>query len=482
MNIENIKNKKIAMVFGKSIEGCGVQRGGVEMQMWCHKNNITFDIFSYDERTFNKDRVNGHGAKNVMSFMEEDLVKTREQLEQYDVVIFNSYPSPKNENSAIYGFYFELVKKLKNPIKVGMMHELNKTNIDKIPYLVGMMNECDVLYNFTEKSWFSQTISNLLPSKKLGARMNKFTMWFNFDEFESFRNEIPLAQKKRELLYASRWTTSKVPRRVLDMAPLLDKTHIAGKLIGIERSIGAKTDIFDHPNCIDCTGKEIKPAVDTSCRGVEVYGPFVRSDGLKQLQNSLFGCSFYRLPKDADGYGDRMEYAMIEIIAAGAIPVFDAHWADNNRTLDGRAYSEIPYACVISHEDKLQETVDELVKISLDEDLQKKYFDTSYEIVKNEFDVNLVLPRMLSHIISVGKDINKYENDNDLILAITQNEKFSELYSEYTARKDVVVLGIRELTNNIFAIIDGKKEKEIKTWKTKKIKPEIEVSDDLFSF
>lgn len=459
--MDKLKNKKFALIFGQSIEGCGVTRTGSEMWYWCKKNNIDFTIYSYDERIYN--RRNAH-EMDFKSFTMENIEETLNELNQYDVVMFNSYPSNKFSKESIMSFYNDLVKKI-TTIKVGFMHELNKTNIDKVPYLIGIMNEMDLIYNFGEETWFSQTISKVLPSKKVGERVKKFTMWFNFDQLEKYRNK-PLYEKEKKLLYIGRWTTMKDPRRVLDLGPGLKEKGIVAELIGIERSIGAKFDIFEHPNCIDRTGKEEKYISPNAC--VPVYGTYIRNEGMETLSNSLFGCSFYRLPKEPEAYGDRMEYTMIEIIATGCIPVFDEHWAKHNFRKNGISYYDTPFSGIYSNKEDLESTIDTLYAVSLDEDLQKKYFETSYQIVKEEFDANVVLPEMFSYMLSIGKDNGKFKSDEDLIKNVVKPSNVDDFLKLYNQYKDdeIVVLGIRELyTNNIFCILDGKKEKEIQKFK-----------------
>lgn len=468
MNLNNLKDKKIALVFGQSIEGCGVTRNGSEMWAWCKKNNLNFTIFSYDERTYN--RRDAHEMEFV-SFKREDIEETVKDLNTYDMVLFNSYPSNKFNKESIMDFYHKLVKNI-TTIKVGFMHELNKANIDKIPYILGIMNEMDIIYNFSEDTWFSNTIAKILPSKKIGERIKKFTMWFNFDDLDEIRERVQLEDKDCKLMYLGRWTTMKDPRRVLDMGKELVDNNIGCKLLGIERSIGAKFDIFEHPNCIDMTGKEPKYISEDAC--VPVHGTYVRNEGMEEMAKSLFGCSFYRMPKDPKGYGDRMEYTQIEIIAVGSIPVFDKHWGENNFRRNGQSYLDTPYSAIYSDKENLQETIDTLIKVSKDKELQNKIRETSYKIVKEEFDANIVLPEMFNYILSVGKDTNKFKNEEKLIKTLIHEdfiEEFMDLYNKEVENNEIPVLGIRELyENNILSVLDGKKEKEIKVFKKSRLK------------
>ncbi|AEO93565.1 alpha-glucosyltransferase [Bacillus phage G] len=467
--MKTYKEAKIALIMGQSIEGCGVTRNAAEMFQWSKKAGVKFDIYSYDERMYN--RRDAH-EMDFISFTRENINSTVEKLNQYDIVMFNSYPSNKFEKQAIIDFYEKVIKGV-TTIKVGFMHELNKTNIDKIPYLVGIMNEMDVIYNFGEETWFSQTISDLLPSKEIGKRTKKFTMWFNFEDLENnYRNKYSLDDKSKKLVYCSRWTTMKGPRRVLDLAPMLavKDPEFKAELKGIERSIGAKFDIFDHPNTLDCTGRTPDP---NSTGTVPVYGPYIREEGIDFMAKNLFIASFYRMPKAIQDYGDRMEYSQIESIAVGSIPVFDTNWGENNRTLDGQRYIDVPYSAIYSDEKDLEGTVEKLIEVANNKELQEKYRETSYKIAKQEFDANIVLPKMFNEILAIGKDTNKFKSEKDILQNLIEPdfyEEFLDLYEEYTNKNEIVVLGIRELTNNIFCILDGKKEQQIKAFKKSKRK------------
>jgi hypothetical protein len=292
-------------------------------------------------------------------------------------------------------------------------------------------------------------------------------MWLNFDdETEDLRNNIQLQDKTKELLYLGRWTTMKDPRRVLELGPSLRQIGIPGRLLGIERSIGAKSDIFDHPNTLDLTGKNPSGNPD----GVPVHGPYVRHEGLERMANTLFGCSFYRMPKDPDGYGDRMEYAQIEIIAVGSLPVFDLHWAENNRLKTGERYIDVPYSGIYSNKADLPHTIEQLREIKGSLDLQKKIRDTSYEIIRTEYDAEHVLPEMFEHVLSLGKDTEKFSSLDEMLLHITKSEDFVRAYNEQKDNGELVALGLGELSDCKIAVFKDKRREEIATFKPSKSK------------
>lgn len=459
--MEDLKNKKIALIFGLSIEGAGATRNGSEMQYWCEKNGIHFKIFSYDESQFI--REDAHKIKYT-KFNRHNLQEVVDELNTYDIVMFNTYPFPKVGQEAYENFYHNFVKKIKT-LKVGFMHEINKVIIDKIPYIIGIMNEMDIIYTFGVDTWFSKNTAKLLPSKKPNERIRKFTMWFNFDLLEHYRKEVRLEDKEKKMLYLGRFVTTKDVPRVLDLGALLLKKDPEFKTVvrGIDASIGAKVSVLDHPYAINKVTKTEKTN-SNSC--VPVYGPYIRDEGMKEMAHSLFGVSFWNMAKRGpEEYGDRMEYTQIETIAVGTIPVFDKHWGEHNRTIDGTRYIDIPYSAIYCDKNNLEETADKLIEIANDIKLQNKYRETSYEIAVREFDANKVLPKMFREMLEIGKDNDKYQSDDELLLAITSSEEFVKEAKELAKKGETVVYGYRELPNRILAVTNGTKQKDIKRFK-----------------
>ena len=60
-------------------------------------------------------------------------------------------------------------------------------------------------------------------------------------------------------------------------------------LHGIERSIGAKFDIIDHPNSVYDLNFN---GYDWDVDGVPTFGPYDYADGMELISKSLFALSF----------------------------------------------------------------------------------------------------------------------------------------------------------------------------------------------
>ena len=453
---------KIAMMFGKGLDGCGVQRGGVEFQNWAEKNGIQFDIYSLVERTFA--RAKGHSmSKAPIEFKIDDIENIAAKMEEYDIVILNSYPSHKHKHSTIISFYDNFVCKIKKPILVGMMHEIRQPNIDCYPLIIPTLNRCDIVYNFSETTWFSKSFSKIMPSKIIGERTKRFSLWMDIDDLvKRYKEKSPILERNKRLIFVGRWTTMKDPKRILDLEPLIharDKDFDVG-IFGIEKSIGAKYDIIDQPNA-EYLGMP-KPNPEFFNDRVAVYGPYVRDYGMQQISDSLFAASFYYLPKDPENYGDRMEYSQIEIISCGAIPVFDKHFGQNNKDSTGTRYVDNDYLAIWSDKSNLEETTDQLMEVSSSDILKKKYSESSIDFVSREFASDKILPKMIEDILKTGKDENKFTSDEQLINHLYDgDDRYYKVYTDLLNQGTCPAVGFRQLENNIIGKFIGKKREEV---------------------
>ena len=127
---------KIAIVFGKGLDGCGVEK-------FPSGELLYFDIYDLQERGFT--RSGGH-IKDSISFKAEEIPEVAKKLnDNYDIVMLNSYPSPLHKQSTVKSFFEDLVLKIEKPILVGMMHEIKRMNFDRIPLHIPIANQCDII-------------------------------------------------------------------------------------------------------------------------------------------------------------------------------------------------------------------------------------------------------------------------------------------------------------------------------------------------
>lgn len=382
---------KIAIVFGKGLDGCGVEKYAAVFQDF-YKEDL--DIYNLKEKTFG--RGGGHVGEYI-DFLPEEMEETAQKLnDNYDIVIYNSYPGSGNKASTTRSFFFDMIMKVNKPITVAMMHEIKKANYERIPMHVAIANQCDQTYNFSTITDYSTAVKSILDHKQ--DRIRRFAMPMNINY-----KAVPFEEKEKMVLYAGRWTSMKGPNRVLNFLDI-PNNEFKGRLIGIERSIGAKGDIIDHPNCV------YQPKFDNLEEDMEtctVFGPYPYEVGQELLAKTMFGYSGFALPKEPQNYGDRMEYSQMEIFINGAIPIFDKHYGENNVDSTGKRYIDNDKIALFSAEKDLSDVYDQMVEIANNKELFEEYVKNGKEFIYREVSADIVVPNFIKEILEVGKEENK---------------------------------------------------------------------------
>jgi len=468
--------KRIAVIMGQGIEGCGVTRVATEMQLWARKNNVHLEVFSYDCKFYSRRASHGLDFR-VMT--PENIASIRTELDSWDLVIFHSYPHNKFEHKDAKIFYHEFLKPLK-ALKAGFIHEINKTNIDKITYLVPLINEMDVLFHFGTDTWFATQVKKMFPSK--ANRMLRFRMWVDMDELYSIRQMYSYEDKQKMLTYIGRWSTLKNIDRSIEIAKELNSRNQgwACEMHGIEASMGSKCQIIDNPAVTYIKiNKNSAPHIriggirneqitleEASQAPIRIFPEYERRWGLEFVSKNLFGSAFYSLPKNPEDYGNRMEYTQMEIIGVGTVPLFDEHWGRHNTSLDGTPFYDIPDLGIFSNGQDIPQVVDQMLEVANNKTTYNRICETGFEVIRENFDASVVIPETLEKIFSLGKDGEKIKNDTELLTQLVDSS-FAKAVNGLEAEGKLPVLGIKEILDKQLFYLEGWKQVSAQIVKTK---------------
>lgn len=463
--IENkYKGLKIALIYGKNLDGCGVTRGGHELAIWAKKVGATVDLYAYDKKAT---RSAGHTDVDSIFYKESEVSSIAKRIdENYDIAMFMSYATNKHPVSYGRDFYYKMFLCINKPIKAFYVHDINAMQVDRTQYLVPMIVNTDVLFHFDTDTWFSTTVDKL-GLQKIGDRLHKYTLWLNFDDLNSYREKYTLDNKLKGMTSVTRWSSLKNVGRSIDI--MRDLMELDPKqdcaVYGIERSIGAKFDIIDRPDITYINNGSGKRDKDGP---VEVFGPIARAEGLEKVASHLFASSFFSLPRAHQNYGNRMEYSQIEIAGSGTIPVFDKDWAENNKVRDGRRYIDIPYSAIYTDGSNTREIAEQLIALQNNPEELKKYREASYKTVLDEFDADRVIPEAIDLILRVGK--------NPKTLSVREicetyvNKEFADEILKIEDSGKLPVLGLGEFEKQEVHYLEGSKQVLVKKCMTKSTK------------
>lgn len=471
----NLKDKRIAVILGQGVEGCGVTRVATEMQIWAQKNGVHLEVFSYDCKFYS--RRTAHGL-NFRVMTPATLESTRKELDSWDLVIFHSYPHNKFEHEDAKKFYHHFLKPLK-ALKAGFIHEISKTNIDKITYLVPLINEMDVLFHFGTDTWFAQRVRQMFPHKK--DRMLRFRMWVDLEELLSVRRKYAMEDKDKKLTYIGRWSTLKNIDRTLHVADELNSRGLgwACEMHGVEASMGSKCQIIDHPTTtyikinknsaphirVGGVRDELISLEAASAAPIRIFPEYERAWGLDFVAKNLFASAFYSLPKTPEDYGNRMEYTQIEIIGVGTVPLFDEHWAKHNKAFDGTPFYDIPDLAIFSNGQDIPQVVDRMLQVASNPKEYNRIRETGAEVLRQNFDSAYVIPETLEQIFALGRDTHKVENDTELLTSLVDSS-FARGVKELENTGRIPVLGIKEILDKQLFYLEGWKQMPYSTNKS----------------
>ncbi len=458
------KGLRIANIAGQGPDGCGVQAGTKQLQLWAKKNGAEVHYYAYD-RKYTRSGVHD---MEMNFFNIKSLKETASYInDNYDIVMFMNYPNAKSEPEYYKGFYFDFYEVIQKPQKALYIHEIRGAQYNRLAYLVPMIVNADIVFHFDVSSDLSKLIDEI-GLQKIGDRLRKYTLWMNFDDLNQWRHKYT-NKKIKGVASVTRWSSSKNVRRTIDIMDRVQELEPTWdcQIHGIERSMGAKFDVLDYEKTIyiNDNGK-----IDNEEDGtVRVCGPVNRNEGVDIVSSHMFATAFWSMPKDPQNYCDRMEYSQIEIIGAGTIPIFDKHWGEHNHTKDGRRYIDIPYSAIYiggRSEKEIDDTVNQLIEISNNPELAQQYIDTSHKLVVQEFGADTVIPEAIDVIQSVGK--NKKQMTIPEICTEFVNIGFAEEVDRLEKSGKQPVFNISSFDQGLVNILEDKKEVLVKKIKKSK--------------
>lgn len=453
--MEMYKNKKIAILNATAIAYSGVSTCIEDIKKWEAKNSedIKIDVFHYELKKQKVKSLKGFEYDYEEFTINETTDFVKKINNEYDIVVLMVEAKMRKAFPKEYfrNFYFEVWKKI-NIVKIRMQHEPNMTAVRLAPFGLNIANEADAIFTLADKSEYVENIRRALPSKR--NRIYRYGLWLDFDLFDKWKEEPIVKQNK--MTYIGRYTPVKNPDRIFAIAKEIKELGLNIEMHGFDSSVST----------FQILNKEI---VNDYVRGrnignglVDVYPKYERIEGLKKLRESIFGFSFlsYKLEKDKGFYGDRLEYAQQEIIACRTVPILAKEWGENCRTKNGQRYIDIPNFAIWCERGNEKACLGEIEKVLNDKDLQQKYIDTSYKILKEGYHIDKVLPDILNKMCSITKDEDKFKNEYDLAYNITKDEETSKQYEAMMLdENNLSSTDFKKLYNNEVHVFGGKSGK-----------------------
>lgn len=382
---------KVAILLGRSIEGCGVTRYALEMQAWYKANKHECNIFASTDKQWGRRDAQEH---EIIEFGNDEVETLAKKIDaNYDIVYYQSLPSKGHSSEYQESFFKNMVQGIKQPVKLAFQNDHKLQSLSRNYKIWETMAEMDGAYTHALTSFFAKKMKELNPK----VALLKMGVGFDFESLRSYWK--PIDQQLRRVSYFGRFAGFKDPQRMIMLQPFLEEFNIISEMRGIERSIGSLSlfynDLSDRKNSYKKNIYEVKRKEEkTVFQTIDkcwIYGPYNRLEGIEELSKSMFGADFYNLEPEL--YGDNTEYAMCEIIACGSVPVFDIHWAENCKFVDGRLFSQIQNFAIYSDgssESGLRQTAQQINELANNNKIREQRRNDCFDIAKRHCDSDTV--------------------------------------------------------------------------------------------
>jgi len=279
-------------------------------------------------------------------------------INEADVVCINQLMPAKSDPKYKEPFMRLITEQINKPKKVFFINGHN--TIGYKFYGVELLRNKDFLSSFDRIATFNpNTALYSIIKETLGEEeaMKKYIYMhlpYKFQD-EYINNWVPVKEKAKRVTYIGRWAGFKNPQQVQEFHKLA-RNDFEFEMRGIVPMIGtaAVPDLFYEMR--KEKGLSLKERIIGPSKFTEVingkwlkehglpkndlcldyphgdkmfiFGAYIREDGLKAMAKASFGAEFHIL-KDGRFYGDNTEYAQIEIIEQGTLPLYDYFTGDN---------------------------------------------------------------------------------------------------------------------------------------------------------
>jgi len=401
-------DKKIAIILGRGVEGCGVTKNAIEFNKF-YKNSCIFATVDKIWGRHNSMKFEYVGFKCSDLQSVNDLIHNINS--NFDIVIFYSIPSIKHETSCIKNF-LHLIDSIKLP-KTMIQVDHNNASLQRNANLIEVCNMMDQLLTHSLNGAFA----NWCYSNSIQTPLNTMGVGFNYDLHRSIWWKPIEEQDDRHIKWIGRCAVWKGPVELINFHnECLRKHSFITTLEGLEASLAST--IITHINGDKEKPRDVNEYIRSgrhklahNLYGKEKYGDapwlypsYINLECMERLSRCAFGSDLYNLKKEY--YGNNIEYCHAEVIASGAVPIFHKHFGDNvihrktgipcTKTFSGTIWYD---------PNNLEYTTKYILKLAKDRVARDEWRETAYEFWKEHSDASIINNDILQKSLSATPNI-----------------------------------------------------------------------------
>ena len=404
--------KKIAIILGRGVEGCGVTRCAIEFQKATPHTKIFATI---DKKWARRDTMDFEKDEFTCA-KEDEMKKVLEEVNSnFDMALIYSVPSKKHPEDCQTNFV-KLVQGISLPKAIVQLdHKMQ--SLSRNGKFDEVCSSVDVLMTHSLESDFTRWAKR----ESVTTPFKKMALGFTYDDHRKKYWKPIEEQDHKTIRWIGRLSGWKGPNEMMDFhARKMKERGFITILEGLEASIGWAGILYEKGDSKN--GKSLyqpdeivnyfrprkelgETKFDISLHGTEtensgayLYPPYNNVECMERMSKSAYGSDLYHLK--AHMYGNNIENCHAECIASGTIPIFHKHFCDNViHRVTGNPISKDSNSGTIGLDyESFDECAELMTKLSNDPVLRDEWREMSFEYWKAHSDASICTQEIIKNL------------------------------------------------------------------------------------
>lgn len=402
---------KYVLLMGRGIEGTGNTKYAVEFQEYLENEGHAVRTIANSDKKWGREKSHFNKIES-MSFADNENTIC-EICKNCDCVFVLSVPAKNYDWYSQDAFYSIVCDTVNAGVKcVYIQVDHKRASITRNFYsdyaYIDILEKFDVIFTHSKQCDFIDycnenglNIKKMICAKDLGVGE---IFGINFDKYRTSWTDDKDYKTIRFMGRSANW---KGPWLVRDLHEryFKDRGYIT-VLEGIEGSIGTVTELYKTTKPTRVPRDDVviklstadKKALNADAFELQrnmptyVFPPYDNIYGMKRLSKSSFGIELLLL--DDKILSDVYEYAMLEIVAVGTVPVFRKRWGQVFE-VEGKPLIEHDCGIVFMDENDPTEALNLMDRLSEDKTAYEDFREKAFNFFKSHFDSRVIFNKIM---------------------------------------------------------------------------------------
>ncbi len=402
---------KYVLLMGRGIEGTGNTKYAVEFQEYLEEQGHQVITIANSDKKWGREKSHPNKIR-LMSFANNESKITGDCLDA-DCVFVLSVPAKNYDWFSQDSFYNIIDELSNNKVKLvyiqvdHKMQSINRNFYSDVAY-VDILEKFDLVFTHSKHCDFLRFCDNYGVNIKrilCASDLNVGEIFgLNFDKYKDIWSD---EKEYRTIRFMGRSAGWKGPWLVRDLhEKYFKQNNYITVLEGIEGSIGTVAELYKETKPARIPRDDVKIMLNTSDRNnlnagkiefernmpTYILPPYDNTYGMKRLAKSMFGIELLLL--DDSILSDVYEYAMLEIVAVGTIPIFRKRWGEKFKIND-TSLTDLDTGIIFMDENAPEEAIKIMNRLSENKELYDAEREKVFNFFKRYFDSKVIFERIM---------------------------------------------------------------------------------------